>query len=184
MTTDASPDSPDGQPRWLDAEEQKAWRAWLYSSLLLQDQLDNLARQLEREPGDPSGAVPRDVAGELAGPHREAVLADDRRSGVLGRGRAQRDGGDLLRLRLERGGAAEVEVARGQDRHGAVVDVLLVQALGGRHVAVLQQRALDDAGDERAVGGERDGLQREVAARAAVGRGGGASAATSSITSS
>src|SRR4051812_11052127 len=29
-----------GQPRWLDAEEQKAWRAWLYSSLLLQDRLD------------------------------------------------------------------------------------------------------------------------------------------------
>src|SRR3954451_22560148 len=28
------------ETRWLDAEEQKAWRAWLYSSLLLQDQLD------------------------------------------------------------------------------------------------------------------------------------------------
>jgi DNA-binding MarR family transcriptional regulator len=31
---------PVGEPRWLDAEEQKAWRAWLYSSLLLQDRLD------------------------------------------------------------------------------------------------------------------------------------------------
>src|SRR4051794_38347262 len=29
-----------GEPRWLDAEEQKAWRAWLYSTLLLQDRLD------------------------------------------------------------------------------------------------------------------------------------------------
>src|SRR5512142_299455 len=29
-----------GEPRWLDAEEQKAWRAWLFSSLLLQDVLD------------------------------------------------------------------------------------------------------------------------------------------------
>src|SRR5690348_1859873 len=28
------------EPRWLDAEEQKAWRAWLFSSLLLQDRLD------------------------------------------------------------------------------------------------------------------------------------------------
>lgn len=28
------------EPRWLDADEQKAWRAWLYSSLLLQDRLD------------------------------------------------------------------------------------------------------------------------------------------------
>jgi DNA-binding MarR family transcriptional regulator len=37
-----------GQPRWLDAEEQKAWRAWLYSSLLLHDQLD---RELTRETG-------------------------------------------------------------------------------------------------------------------------------------
>src|SRR3954469_8392565 len=28
------------ETRWLDPEEQKAWRAWLYSSLLLQDRLD------------------------------------------------------------------------------------------------------------------------------------------------
>jgi DNA-binding MarR family transcriptional regulator len=34
-----APKSP-GEPRWLDAEEQKAWRAWLYSTLLLQDRLD------------------------------------------------------------------------------------------------------------------------------------------------
>ena len=30
----------EASPRWLDAEEQKAWRAWLFSSLLLQDRLD------------------------------------------------------------------------------------------------------------------------------------------------
>jgi DNA-binding MarR family transcriptional regulator len=36
------------EPRWLDAEEQKAWRAWLYSSLLLQDRLD---RELTHETG-------------------------------------------------------------------------------------------------------------------------------------
>jgi DNA-binding MarR family transcriptional regulator len=35
-------------PRWLDAEEQKAWRAWLYSSLLLQDRLD---RELTHQTG-------------------------------------------------------------------------------------------------------------------------------------
>src|SRR3954453_20786089 len=29
-----------GEPRWLDAEEQKAWRAWLYSTQLLHDRLD------------------------------------------------------------------------------------------------------------------------------------------------
>jgi DNA-binding MarR family transcriptional regulator len=34
--------------RWLDADEQKAWRAWLYSSLLLQDRLD---RELIHETG-------------------------------------------------------------------------------------------------------------------------------------
>jgi DNA-binding MarR family transcriptional regulator len=28
------------ETRWLDAEEQKAWRAWLYSTSLLQDRLD------------------------------------------------------------------------------------------------------------------------------------------------
>ena len=36
------------EPRWLDAEEQKAWRAWLFSSLLLQDRLD---RELTHETG-------------------------------------------------------------------------------------------------------------------------------------
>jgi len=36
------------QPRWLDAEEQKAWRAWLYGTLLLQDTLD---RELTHETG-------------------------------------------------------------------------------------------------------------------------------------
>jgi DNA-binding MarR family transcriptional regulator len=39
-----------GEPRWLDAEEQKAWRAWLYSSLLLQDRLD---RELTHQAGIP-----------------------------------------------------------------------------------------------------------------------------------
>ena len=39
---------PAGEPRWLDAEEQKAWRAWLYSTQLLQDRLD---RELTHETG-------------------------------------------------------------------------------------------------------------------------------------
>jgi len=46
QTQDAAPRT--AEPRWLDAEEQKAWRAWLYSTLLLQDQLD---RELTREAG-------------------------------------------------------------------------------------------------------------------------------------
>src|SRR3954471_19504148 len=37
-----------GEPRWLDAEEQQAWRAWLFSSMLLQDRLD---RELTHETG-------------------------------------------------------------------------------------------------------------------------------------
>jgi len=52
MSTQVSPSSqravPADGPRWLDAEEQKAWRAWLYSSLLLQDRLD---RELIHETG-------------------------------------------------------------------------------------------------------------------------------------
>ena len=28
------------EPRWLDADEQKAWRAWLYSTQLLQERLN------------------------------------------------------------------------------------------------------------------------------------------------
>ena len=52
MSTQVSPSSQEaraaGEPRWLDAEEQKAWRAWLFSSMLLQDRLD---RELTREAG-------------------------------------------------------------------------------------------------------------------------------------
>src|SRR3954471_2320931 len=52
MTAEVLPSSQGGAeasgPRWLDAEEQKAWRAWLYSSMLLQDQLD---RELIHETG-------------------------------------------------------------------------------------------------------------------------------------
>jgi DNA-binding MarR family transcriptional regulator len=37
-----------GEPRWLDMDEQKAWRAWLYSAQLLMDRLD---RELTHETG-------------------------------------------------------------------------------------------------------------------------------------
>jgi DNA-binding MarR family transcriptional regulator len=36
------------EPRWLDADEQKAWRAWLYSTQLLQERLD---RELQHDTG-------------------------------------------------------------------------------------------------------------------------------------
>ena len=36
------------ETRWLDAEEQKAWRAWLFSTMLLQDRLD---RELTHQTG-------------------------------------------------------------------------------------------------------------------------------------
>ena len=39
-----------GEPRWLDAEEQRAWRAWLYSAQLLLDRLD---RELTHATGIP-----------------------------------------------------------------------------------------------------------------------------------
>jgi DNA-binding MarR family transcriptional regulator len=48
MTSRASGDRATGETRWLDAEEQKAWRAWLYSTMLLQDRLD---RELTHEAG-------------------------------------------------------------------------------------------------------------------------------------
>ncbi|MEX5718906.1 MarR family winged helix-turn-helix transcriptional regulator [Geodermatophilus maliterrae] len=41
---------PAGEPRWLDGDEQRAWRAWLYSSQLLNDRLD---RELMRATGIP-----------------------------------------------------------------------------------------------------------------------------------
>jgi DNA-binding MarR family transcriptional regulator len=40
MTTRAPDGAPAGETRWLDAEEQKAWRAWLYSSQLLNERLN------------------------------------------------------------------------------------------------------------------------------------------------
>jgi DNA-binding MarR family transcriptional regulator len=39
---------PAGEPRWLDADEQRAWRAWLNSTQLLHDRLD---RDLTRDTG-------------------------------------------------------------------------------------------------------------------------------------
>jgi DNA-binding MarR family transcriptional regulator len=48
MTTGVSESDEGTGTRWLDAEEQKAWRAWLYSSLLLQDRLD---RELQHDTG-------------------------------------------------------------------------------------------------------------------------------------
>jgi DNA-binding MarR family transcriptional regulator len=48
MNTDVPARRAAGATRWLDADEQKAWRAWLYSSMLLQDQLD---RELTHETG-------------------------------------------------------------------------------------------------------------------------------------
>ena len=44
----SSPSHPAAEPRWLDVDEQKAWRAWLYSAQLLMDRLD---RELTHETG-------------------------------------------------------------------------------------------------------------------------------------
>ena len=40
MSTGVSDDAATGEPRWLDPEEQKAWRAWLYASQLLAERLN------------------------------------------------------------------------------------------------------------------------------------------------
>ena len=50
MNSDVPAPRAAGETRWLDAEEQKAWRAWLYSSMLLQDRLE---RELTHEAGIP-----------------------------------------------------------------------------------------------------------------------------------
>ncbi|MGR7025727.1 MarR family winged helix-turn-helix transcriptional regulator [Geodermatophilus sp. URMC 62] len=54
MTTEVSPAGgaglSAGGTRWLDAEEQRAWRAWLYSTQLLHDRLE---RELTRATGIP-----------------------------------------------------------------------------------------------------------------------------------
>src|SRR5918998_297017 len=44
----SSASHPAREPRWLDVDEQKAWRAWLYSAQLLMDRLD---RELTHETG-------------------------------------------------------------------------------------------------------------------------------------
>jgi DNA-binding MarR family transcriptional regulator len=54
MTTEVSrgtaPGAEDDGTRWLDAEEQRAWRAWLYSTQLLHERLE---RDLVRATGIP-----------------------------------------------------------------------------------------------------------------------------------
>jgi DNA-binding MarR family transcriptional regulator len=44
----SSASHPAPEPRWLDVDEQKAWRAWLYSAQLLMDRLD---RELTHQTG-------------------------------------------------------------------------------------------------------------------------------------
>jgi DNA-binding MarR family transcriptional regulator len=39
-----------GEPRWLDDEQQEAWRTYMYATVLLQEALD---RQLQRDAGMP-----------------------------------------------------------------------------------------------------------------------------------
>ena len=50
MSADVQAPRAAGETRWLDAEEQKAWRAWLYSTQLLQAQLE---RDLTHDAGIP-----------------------------------------------------------------------------------------------------------------------------------
>jgi len=46
-----STQGPEGsEPRWLDADEQKAWRAWLYSTQLLTERLN---AELQHDTGIP-----------------------------------------------------------------------------------------------------------------------------------
>jgi DNA-binding MarR family transcriptional regulator len=48
QVSSASQSGPGSEPRWLDVDEQTAWRAWLYSAQLLMDRLD---RDLTHETG-------------------------------------------------------------------------------------------------------------------------------------
>ncbi len=48
MSTGVSESDEGTGVRWLDAEEQKAWRAWLYSTQLLAERLD---RELQHDTG-------------------------------------------------------------------------------------------------------------------------------------
>src|SRR4051812_23575223 len=48
QSADSPAGRPSGEPRWLDEDEQKTWRAWLFSTMLLQDRLD---RELTSETG-------------------------------------------------------------------------------------------------------------------------------------
>ena len=46
----STPGSDGVEPRWLDADEQKAWRAWLYSTQLLTERLN---AELQHDTGIP-----------------------------------------------------------------------------------------------------------------------------------
>src|SRR3712207_441789 len=63
------------EPRWLDAEEQKAWRALLYSTQLLTERLNT---ELQHDPGIPHAYY--DILVQLSGTpgrvRRMSELAD------------------------------------------------------------------------------------------------------------
>ena len=50
QVSSSSQSIPAAEPRWLDVDEQKAWRAWLYSTQLLTERLNS---ELQHDTGIP-----------------------------------------------------------------------------------------------------------------------------------
>ena len=91
----SSPVSPASQsaraPRWLDVDEQKAWRAWLYSAQLLMDRLDR----------DLRASLPNGPVFRHEGPGPEMPSLEDAYLEIVGQAEAEAEGPEALRRMVE-----------------------------------------------------------------------------------
>src|SRR6195952_5090341 len=133
-----------GATRWLDADEQKTWRAWLYSSMLLQDQLD---RELTHETGISHAYY--EILVQLS----EAPGRALRMSQLAERARSSRSRLSHAVSRLEeRGWGRRIDCPT--EKRGQVAELTdegfaIVQAAAPGHVAAVRQYLIDRLSPEQ-----------------------------------
>ena len=126
------------EPRWLSADEQRAWRAYLEATVLLLDTLDH---ELQLDAGMPHGYY------EILVRLSEADGRAMRMSELATRTRSSRSRLSHAIARLEeRGWVRRTEVPT--DRRGQIAELTahgfdILAAAAPRHVAVVREAVID-----------------------------------------
>lgn len=130
--------------RWLTPEEQRAWRAYIAASLLLEDALD---RQLQQEAGMPH-LYYSVLAGLSEAPERRMRMTDLAESLKITRSRLT-----YVVARLEKDGAVRREGCP-SDKRGSVAvltdeGMALLERTAPGHVEMVRRAVFDHLGPEQ-----------------------------------